>query len=121
MIDQQKIDNAIDSINNILEADLRNQSDELDALISGLTAREMHHVWLDKRTDSAITPYISSYHVTWLFEICWAEQLEDPVGYAEHRANTGMPVDALPDNYDADVPLGEVSLWAPQDQFYRLS
>jgi hypothetical protein len=121
MIDKQKIDTAIASINNILQDDWRNQSDDLDFLISNLTAREMHHVWSDKRTNPDIVPYISSYHVSWLFEICWAEQLEDPDGYTKHCADAGIPVEDVPDNYDPDIPLGNIFLWAPQDHLSRLN
>jgi hypothetical protein len=121
VINQQTISAAIDSINNILQNGYRNQSDDLDFLISNLTAREMHHVWSDKRINSDLVPYISSYHVTWLFEICWADQLEDPVGYAEHCADVGMPVEDLPDNFDPDIPLGSLFLWAPQDHLSRLN
>lgn len=120
-VNQQKIDSGIDSINNFLRSGWRDQHYELDVLISRMTAREMHYIWSDDRTNADLATYISSFHVTWLFEIVWAERAVDPEGYAARCKKEGAEIEGLPKAYDPDVPLGSLFLWAPQDQMSRIA
>ena len=75
------------------------QCEDLDKVIGKLTPRQIVEAE-DLHTD--LTPYLSAFHVSWLFEVCWAQPVQD------------SDFDTPPD-YDPDKPLNKAALWAPQD------
>ena len=73
------------------------QSEDLDNVIGKLTPKQI----ADNLINTDLVPYLSSFHVSWLFEVCWA----DP----EYEPNDDRP------GYDENKPLNKVKIWAPQD------
>lgn len=78
------------------------QSEEVDRAIGNLSPREFFDFQEEIHID--ISPYLSAFHVSWLFEVCWA----DP-DCLEHMG------DGPPENYDREVPLNRVKRWAISD------
>lgn len=84
------------------------QSDEVDEAIGRLSPAQI--VEGDVFLNADLTPYLSAFHVTWLFEVCWA--MPD----AETLMDGGVP-----DDFDPTIPLNKIMLWAPQDHMGRVS
>lgn len=80
-------------------------------LVSGLTANELNK-YMDESTHDIVL-WVWSNCVTWGFEAYWAGIL----GMSEQeRTEQGVSLDELPENFDPNIQLKDVSLWAPQDQ-----
>jgi hypothetical protein len=78
----------------------KTQSDDLDKAIGHLTPQQIFEAGDMLHKD--LTPYLSAFHVSWLFEVCWADPECDWA-------------DIPPDNYDRNALLNTVRLWTPQD------
>lgn len=96
-----KPDLCIKQINEHMEKmGWQTQSEDLDSVIGKLTPKQIFEA--DNLINTDLVPYLSSFHVSWLFEVCWA----DP----EYEPNDDRPV-----GYDENKPLNKVKIWAPQD------
>ena len=98
---EKKRDLCIKQINEHMEKmGWQTQSEDLDSVIGKLTPKQIFEA--DNLINTDLVPYLSSFHVSWLFEVCWA----DP----EYEPNDDRPV-----GYDENKPLNKVKVWAPQD------
>lgn len=75
----------------------KTQSQAVDRAIGRLTPKEIAQ---SKEIHADLFPYLSAFHVSWLFETCWA----DP-GYDEEP----------PENFNPDIPLNRILRWALGD------
>ena len=98
-----QIKRAIQQINEHMDTlGWKVQCEELDKTIGRLTPAQIVE---SNFIHADLTPYLSAFHVSWLFDVCWAYLDGNP-----------YPDDAPPKNYDRNKPLNVASLWAPQDR-----
>ena len=71
----------------------------------------------DDQTHPDFLPYLWAGHVTWAFEAAWADMLKNP----SDNPQNDFEAEGVPDNFDPNVPLNQVTLWAPQDHLSRVS
>ena len=79
----------------------KHQSDEVDEAIGLLSPAQIVDADEREALHKDLIPYLSTYHVSWLFEATWA--MSD---------NT----DNCPDDYDPTIPFHKIVLWALADR-----
>ncbi|MGL4419454.1 MAG: hypothetical protein ACRCZF_02200 [Gemmataceae bacterium] len=87
--------------------------------IGSLTAAELSILLQDDRTHQDFTPYLWAHHTTWAFESTWAYMAAHPPKTPQEAEDFAEMGD-LPDDFDPNVPLNKVMLWAPQDHLSRV-
>ena len=78
----------------------KHQSDEVDDAIGQLSPAQIANT-CDDVLHKDLIPYLSTFHLSWLFEVTWA-----------------MPGNTIarPDNYNPTIPLNKIALWALGDR-----
>lgn len=112
------VEAAIAQINHALKDGWRSFHPAIELAVGTLTARELHQVWSSDRTHPDFLPYMWAFHVSWSFEGTWAGLLDDPPKTpAEIEAAKDLEI---PDNFNPDIQLRSVPLFAPQDHLDRV-
>jgi hypothetical protein len=95
-------------------------TDRFDELLGELTPVQLWQYIERSQHADAVLSYVWTRHVSWSFEAAWAWESslndEEKQAYAEKE---GQSVDKIfkgvPSNFDSNVKLKDVPLWAPQD------
>jgi hypothetical protein len=93
---------------------------EITQAIGRLTAAELSTVLEDDRTHPDFLPYLWAGHVTWAYESTWAYMVANPPKTDQEVQDYENCGGGVPDNFDPNVPLNKISLWAPQDHLTRI-
>jgi hypothetical protein len=95
-------------------------TDRFDELLGELTPAQLWQYIERSQHADVVLSYVWTYHVSWSFEATWAwESSLTDEGKSEYAKNADQPVDKIfkgvPSNFDSNVKLKDVPLWAPQD------
>jgi hypothetical protein len=95
-------------------------TDRFDELLGELTPAQLWQYIERSQHADAVLSYVWTYHVSWSFEAAWAWESslndEEKQAYAEKEGQSVEEVfKGVPSNFDPNVKLKNVPLWAPQD------